>query len=77
MCCCHGRNIPGDHGGRDEAGDAQRSGHVDVDNFSEFVRGRVDKVCGDLVGYADIVNCWGNQKERQSNINKKTRLFCL
>lgn len=51
-----GGDIPGGHGRRDEAGDAQRGGHVDVDDVSEFFRGRVDKVCGDLVGYPNVVN---------------------
>ena len=69
-------DIPGDHGRRDEAGDAQRGDHVDVDNFSEFVRGRVDKVCGDLVGYANVVNCWGQpERKAKQHQQKKTQPF--
>ena len=62
-----GGNIPGGHGRRDEASHAQRGGHVDVDDVSEFFRGRVDKVCGDLVGYANVVDYPRKKRRAPSN----------
>jgi hypothetical protein len=64
-------HAPGGHSGRDEAGDTQRGGYVDVDDTSELLRGRVDKVSRDLVGHADIVDCLAERHVK----NNKTRLF--
>ena len=82
VCVSTGRNkmkikrgAPGDHGGRDEACDSQRGGHVDVDNGGQLLRGRVDKVGGELVGHADVVYCAQNTHTKRQNDIYKTDFF--
>ena len=51
------RNAPRDHGGCDEAGDAQRGADVDVDDCVELLLRGVDKVGRELMRDADTVDC--------------------